>query len=235
MSHRPSQRRILITAGPTHEPIDQVRYLANRSSGRLGVALATEADRRGWAVTLLLGPVDPCTNYTQIHVERFTTTCDLSELLAEHTPHCDVLIMAAAVADYRPVTPKTTAVEKLPRSNGPITLTLEPTEDLLADLSSCKRDGQIFVGFALEAADGLLERATAKLSRKNIDAIVANPLQTMDSDTIDATLLWRDGPNDTTAGAIPKTEFARWLMDRIESARGDQPAPPSVHPTDPTC
>jgi phosphopantothenoylcysteine decarboxylase / phosphopantothenate---cysteine ligase len=197
--------------------------------------MATEADRRGWAVTLLLGPVDPCTDYTQIHVERFTTTCDLSELLAKHTSDCDVLIMAAAVADYRPVSSETTAVEKLPRSGGSITLALEPTEDLLADLSTRKRDGQMFVGFALEAADGLLVRAADKLRRKQIDAIVANPLQTMDSNTIDATLLWRDGQSDTTAGAIPKTEFARWLMDRIESARGDQPAPPSMHPADPTC
>lgn len=235
MSHRPSQRRIIITAGPTHEPIDQVRYMANRSSGRLGVALALEADRRGWSVTLLLGPVDPCSNYTQIHVERFTTTCDLRELLAVHAPHCDVLIMAAAVADYRPVISDAALADKLPRRDGPITLTLEPTEDLLAELSTRRREGQMLIGFALEPADRLHESATEKLHRKGVDAIVANPLETMDSDTIDATLLWRDGQSDTTNGAISKTSFARWLLDRIESARGDESAPPPAHWPDSIC
>lgn len=235
MPYRPSQRRIVITAGPTHEPIDRVRYLANRSSGRLGIALALEADRRGWSVTLLLGPVDPSADYTQIHVERFTTTCDLHELLATHAPRCDVLIMAAAVADYRLAGPKTAPDDKLSRDDGPITLTLEPTEDLLADLSTRRRDGQTLIGFALEPADHLLERAQEKLERKDIDAIIANPLETMGSDTIDATLLWRDGRRDSPGCALSKTAFAHWLMDRIESTRGDQPAPPRAGPTDSIC
>lgn len=222
MTNRHSSRRIVITAGPTHEPIDAVRYLANRSSGRLGEALAEEAERRGWDVTLLLGPVERSANYTRVRVERFTTTHDLDQLLQEHAPGCDILIMAAAVADFRPASPA--PEEKLRRRDGTISLSLEPTPDLLANVARGRRPGQTLVGFALEPRERLLESAMAKLERKRIDAIVANPLETMGSDTIEASLMWSDGAAVRTPGAIAKVEFAAWLLDCIEERRASQAA-----------
>lgn len=211
-----STPRIVITAGPTHEPIDAVRYLANRSSGRLGEALTLDALRRRWDVTLLIGPINTRADYTHACVERFTTTSDLQKLLALYAPRCDVLVMSAAVADYRPVQP--IAGEKLRRGDGPISLELEPTPDLLAEVAARRRPGQLLVGFALEKRHGMLESARDKLHRKGIDAIVANPLETMGAQTIDAALLWRDGRTQTPAGPLSKADFATWLLDRIEEA-----------------
>lgn len=213
-NHHPP-RRVVITAGPTHEPIDAVRYLANRSSGRLGEALAEEAARRGWDVTLLLGPVERSANYTRVRLARFTTTADLQTLLREHVPACDLLIMAAAVADYRPVASATD--EKIQRSGGTFNLSLEATPDLLAEVAASRRPGQTLIGFALEPSDRLEESARRKLERKRVDAIVANPLETMGSDLIEASVLWSDGRVDSTDGAIPKVDFAAWLFDHIES------------------
>lgn len=212
---------MLVTAGPTYEPIDAVRHIANRSSGKLGLCLATQAARRGWDVTLLLGPIETSENYTHLTVKRFSSTADLERLLFNHAPTCDVLIMAAAVADYRPIAPPTTT--KLRRRDGPIDLKLEPTPDLLAKVASHRRAGQLFVGFALEPEAGLIEAAREKMNRKGINAIVANPLQTIGSDTIDATLLWRDGSVETPEDKLEKSAFASWLIDRIEQSRALNP------------
>ena len=114
-------RHMLITAGPTHEPIDAVRYVANRSSGRMGIALAEAARDAGWAVTLLLGPVATVPP-ADVRTLSFESTADLARLLDEHFPGCDVLIMAAAVADYRP---RRTNQPKLPRQGKPLVLELE--------------------------------------------------------------------------------------------------------------
>ena len=216
MTNARENRRLLITAGPTHEPIDAVRFLGNRSSGRLGIALAACAADRGWRVTLLLGPVGRPVGCTDAEVLRFTTTTELRALLSDGAPHCDALVMAAAVADYRPATPP--PARKLSRSDGSITLKLDPTPDLLAEAASRRRPGQLFVGFALEPADRLEETARVKLEKKGIDAIVANPLETIGSDKIDATLLWRCAPTERTGGPIAKDAFAGWLLERIESA-----------------
>lgn len=216
MAQHQTPRRIVITAGPTHEPIDAVRYLANRSSGRLGEALALEAARRGWSVTLLLGPVNRSPNYTQIHIERFITTADLQALLREHAPSADVLIMAAAVADFRPAA---STEFKLKRSSGPITLELEPTPDLLLETAQRRRPGQVIIGFALEDRERMLMSAVEKVQRKDVDAIVANPLETMDSDMIEATLVWRDGSKESTGARITKDQFAAWLLDRADVAQ----------------
>lgn len=209
--------RLLITAGPTHEPIDAVRYLANRSSGRVGVALAGAAARRGWAVTLLLGPVDrPAFHtHTAVRVLRFTTTDDLRALLDTHAGECDVLIMAAAVADYRPIHAGPT---KIARGEKPITLRLEPTPDLLAEVAARRRPGQVFVGFALGPREGLLDTARTKLLAKGVDAVVANPLETIDSDTIEASILTADNRVDHTPGVLSKAAFAEWLLDRLDTA-----------------
>lgn len=207
-------RRMLITAGPTYEPIDEVRFIGNRSSGRLGVALAAEASRTGWEVTLLLGPnaVDPAPG---CRVRRFRTTADLESLLNAEFPTCDVLIMAAAVADYRPVGGG--AAGKLRRTDAGLTIQLEATPDLLAGIAKAKKLGQLIIGFALEPRDRLVESAKSKIVRKGMDAIVANPLETMNSIEIEATFISADGRCEATGTSIPKPMFAEWLMDRIES------------------
>jgi phosphopantothenoylcysteine decarboxylase/phosphopantothenate--cysteine ligase len=204
-------RRYLVTAGPTHEPIDAVRYIANRSSGRMGLALTQAALAQGHRVQLLLGPIEtpPPDN---VVVERFTTAADLRALLDFHQPQCDVLIMAAAVADY---TPRIPHAGKQPRGEEPWQIDLQPTDDLVTRCAARRSPGQIIVGFALEQEDRWLDRARAKLTRKSLDAIVANRLQTMGSSDIDAAVIDRSGAQ-TTPGAMPKTDFAAWLIEWID-------------------
>jgi phosphopantothenoylcysteine decarboxylase / phosphopantothenate---cysteine ligase len=210
-------RKLLIAAGPTHEPIDAVRYLANRSSGRMGLALAEAAREAGWPVTLLLGPtgLEPPAG---VRTERFESSAELAALLNEHFPACDLLIMAAAVADYRP---RAVTERKLPRTGEPLILELEPAPDLVAGCAAHKRPGQRIIGFALEEPAVLAQRAQEKLARKGLDAIVANPLRTMGADTIEATVYTADGATIAPAagstvapagGPLPKAEFARWLI-----------------------
>ncbi|MGP1345242.1 MAG: phosphopantothenoylcysteine decarboxylase domain-containing protein [Phycisphaerales bacterium] len=210
--------RLLITAGPTHEPIDAVRYLGNRSSGTLGVALADAAAGRGWETTLLLGPSPRHPSDARVVVRRFQTTADLEALLGAEMPGHDALIMAAAVADYRP---KRTgaAGTKLRRGEGGMTLELESTPDLLAGCTAHRRAGQVFVGFALEPAERLVESARSKLVRKGVDLIVANPLETMDSPSISATLLARGSEDraEPAPAGMDKQAFAGFLLDRVSA------------------
>ncbi len=216
--------RTLITAGPTHEPIDAVRCIANRSSGRLGLALAEAAAARGHETTLLLGPTPRGCEDTRVRVERFTTTADLGALLDRHAPHCDILVMAAAVADFRPkpglVDPQT---GKLRRKAGGLTLELEATPDLIGGIARHRRDGQFLVGFALEPRSEMLDSARAKLVSKGLDLIVANPLETMDSETISAAAVGMgpEGPGVVaeSGGAILMVRFGEWLLDVIEARR----------------
>ena len=235
-----SPPRLLITAGPTHEPIDAVRYIGNRSSGRLGIAIADAAADRGWAVTLLLGPTHLLPTNSAVIVRRYRTCADLGALLEACQPRCDLLIMAAAVADYRPKVPHAQLDTKLrrldqthdtpssessssstpPTSSGQAnhparTLELEPTEDLLAACAARRRPTQLLVGFALEPRAALRQSARAKLDRKHIDCIVANPLETMESDTIEAVLIDRWEHETATPGRLPKPLFAQWLLDRL--------------------
>ncbi len=217
----PSQRanpssprpRVLITAGPTHEAIDAIRFIGNRSSGRLGCALADECARRGLVTTLLLGPCCSEPSEPAARVERFTSCADLQLLLRTHAHASDIIIMAAAVADFRPAaaTPGT-ALTKIHRTAAGLTLQLEPTPDLLAGIAASRVATQLLVGFALEPADRLIESARAKLIRKGVDVIVANPLETMENADINATLLWADGAS-ISPGAMCKSDFASWLID----------------------
>lgn len=204
---------MLITAGPTHEPIDAVRYLANRSSGRLGFALAVAARDAGWNVTLLLGPVaaEPPTGIT---TTRYTSTADLAELLAQHFPQNDVLIMAAAVADYRP---SRVSAGKLLRAGEKRLLELEPTPDLVAACAAQRRTNQQIVAFALEEPAMLEQRATEKLARKNVDAIVANPLRTMGAADIEPLLFTSAGRTTPPVAKMDKPAFARWLIGWIDT------------------
>lgn len=216
LGHEPP--RLLLTAGPTHEPIDAVRYIGNRSSGKLGVALADEAARRGWEVRLLLGPTSLVPTDSRVQTLRFRTTADLEALLAAHVPWCDTLIMAAAVADYRPSVTADMLAGKRRRTADKMVLELEPTPDLLAGCARLRRPGQVFVGFALEPRHELLASARSKLERKKLDMIVGNPLETMDGPTIEALVLMKDGNEKRTPGAISKGEFAPWLLDLAAEA-----------------
>ena len=208
-------RHMLITAGPTHEPIDAVRYVANRSSGRMGIALAEAARDAGWAVTLLLGPVATVPP-ADVRTLSFESTADLARLLDEHFPGCDVLIMAAAVADYRP---HRTNQPKLPRQGKPLVLELEPTPDLVAACAARKRPDQRIIGFALEEPASLEQRALEKLRRKGLDAIVANPLTTMGSPDVTATIytVTEEASQAATRISGPKPDFARQLIAWIDA------------------
>jgi phosphopantothenoylcysteine decarboxylase/phosphopantothenate--cysteine ligase len=219
---------MLITAGPTHEPIDAVRFIGNRSSGRLGSALASEAAARGWDVTLLMGPVGVPTTATpdqstsidsKISMFRFRTAADLQGLLREHVAGADVLVMAAAVADFRPKDGSKFG-GKFRRKDAELVLTLEPTPDLLAEVASSRRPEQLMVGFALEPREEMMTSAREKLERKKVDLVVANPLETMDSETIEAVVIGRDGFEQRTVGTVSKAAFAPWLLDLIETRAG---------------
>lgn len=203
--------RILITAGPTFEPIDEVRFIGNRSSGRMGIALAENAISRGWPTTLLLGPgCEPPPEAARII--RFQTAAELKALLDEHWPDHDILVMAAAVSDYAP---SETISGKKSRESGPLTLVLEPTSDLLAAVAATSRDDQTMIGFALEEAGNLQTNGESKRIRKGVHAIVANPLETMDSKMVDAILLMDNGRQAAPDRPLSKTEFAGWLLDQL--------------------
>ena len=208
---------LLVTAGPTLEPIDAVRFIGNRSSGRLGVALADEAARRGWKVTLLLGPVCVRAGEPGVRVRSFRTCADLQGLLAEEAPGADVLIMAAAVADFRPRPHPAMSGGKFRRQGEGIVLELEATPDLLAGVAAARRPGQVLVGFALEPRADMLISGRAKLERKGVDLVVANPLETMDSEGIEGVALGPDGfeARPPEPGAIAKASFAGWLLDVV--------------------
>ena len=196
---------VLISAGPTHEPIDAVRFLGNRSSGRVGVELASAAAERGWDVTLLLGPsplAPVVESDSRLRVERFLTTAELGALLEQWQGQADLLILAAAVAYYRPAAAKPDV--KIRRSEGTLTLQLEPTPDLAAACAARRRGGQRIVAFALERRDHMIEGAQRKLHAKSADLIVR--------------FHWVPFPVpqiDRTTGAIDKRAFAEWLLDRI--------------------
>jgi len=163
--------KVLVTAGGTREPIDAVRYVGNRSSGRMGFALADEAARRGAEVTVIAANVSlPRTEgIDYIDVE---TAAELEQAAREAFPETDVLLMAAAVADFRPVAPHESKITKTGRDE--LIVELEPTTDVIAALAAERRPGQTVVGFAAEHGEGAAERAREKLERKGLDAIVLN-------------------------------------------------------------
>ncbi len=160
--------RVVITAGGTREPIDPVRYLGNRSSGKQGHALADEAATRGADVVLVTTVERPAANGVVVH--RVETAAQMHDVVMAEAPSADVVIMAAAVADFRPVT---TAPSKIKKASGPPTITLEETTDILRALVGARRPGQTIVGFAAET-DDVVDHAAAKLADKGVDLIVAN-------------------------------------------------------------
>lgn len=205
-------RSALVTAGPTEEPIDEVRFLGNRSSGRMGVALAIALAEHGWRVRLALGPIritPPC--HPLVDIVPFRSSRDLETLLRRELPAADLVVMAAAVADYRP-----SVVEsgKMRRSAEGMVLTLEGVPDLLATTRDARKPASRVFGFALEPSDRLRSSALEKLVRKDLAGIVANPLETMDAADIDGTLFLRDGRELSPGERCSKQAFARWLADQ---------------------
>jgi phosphopantothenoylcysteine decarboxylase/phosphopantothenate--cysteine ligase len=224
-------RRVVVAAGPTFEPVDDVRYLGNRSSGKMGFAIAAAAAARGALVTLLAGPGTPPTPpgvETRVDVR---TTADLEKALAAVAPEADVIVMAAAVADFRPAT---RAPGKLSRKTSTsTTLTLAPNPDLLAGLVHARGEAHLpfLVGFAAETVDGdaetLAERAATKLVDKGCEAIVANDVSQdgigFDSDENAVTVILADGTQTEIARA-PKTVVADKLWNLFVPRLAARPA-----------
>ena len=208
--------RVLVTAGGTREPIDPVRFIGNRSSGRMGLALASAAARRGAAVTLIAANVslpEPA-GARRIDVE---TAAELADAARSEFPSCQVLLMAAAPADFRPP-----AVEpgKLKRADG-LELRLEPTEDILAALASGRAPGQTIVGFAAETGEGARERAREKRSRKGIDLIVLNDVsdQAIGFESEDNAVTLIDAESESEVPIASKEEIAGTILDRVDRLR----------------
>jgi phosphopantothenoylcysteine decarboxylase/phosphopantothenate--cysteine ligase len=213
-------RHILISAGPTHEPIDPVRFLGNRSSGRMGVAIAEEALARGATVTLVFGPgsAAPPAGAEVVAVE---TAEEMRDAVLASLGRSDAVVMAAAVADFRP---KEVTSSKLKKEAGVPELILEPTPDILAELGE-RRSGQVLVGFAAET-DDLEAAGRAKLAAKHLDLIVVNLVghegTGFGSDTNDALLLAADG-DDVPITRWTKADLAGLLADRLASLLRDRP------------
>jgi phosphopantothenoylcysteine decarboxylase/phosphopantothenate--cysteine ligase len=205
-------RRVLVTAGPTYEPIDPVRFVGNRSSGRMGAAVAAEALARGAAVTLVLGPgaVRPPAGIEVVEIE---TAEQMHAAVLDRADASDVVVMAAAVADFRPKAP---ADRKLKKDAGPPDLVFEPTPDILAELGARRRPGQVLVGFAAET-DHVVDAGRDKRARKGVDLVVANlvgrPGTGFASETNEAAIVGPGG--DETLRTWTKAELATGLWDRV--------------------
>ena len=205
--------RILITAGPTREPIDPVRYIGNRSSGKMGAALARAALKAHHSTTVILGPVAEPYPSEARRIDVETSAEMLDSVLSEFPAH-DLLIMAAAVADYRPVA---TSAQKLSREGARI-LELEPTEDVIAAAGRIKKPGQKTIGFSLESTRDL-DRVRGKMRQKNLDLVVYNPLATIASDSIQPSLLYADGRVENLESRS-KADFADMLLQRAAQLFG---------------
>ncbi|MEX2412660.1 MAG: phosphopantothenoylcysteine decarboxylase, partial [Thermoleophilaceae bacterium] len=209
---------VLVTAGGTREPIDAVRYVGNRSSGRMGVALAAEAARRGAAVTLIGAnlAVPPPSGVDLVEV---TTAAELEAATSDRFPACDVLLMVAAVADFRPADVAGGKIKKDGR--GELTVRLESTADVLGGLAELRRDGQTLVGFAAEHGEDGLAHARGKLERKRLDAVVLNDVSQpgigFDAEENEVTILTRDGEQPVPRGS--KSAIAIAILDRVEAVR----------------
>jgi phosphopantothenoylcysteine decarboxylase/phosphopantothenate--cysteine ligase len=211
--------RVLVSAGGTREPIDPVRFIGNRSSGRMGLALAAAAARRGADVTLVRAnvslPGPP--GVRELSVE---TTAQLSAAIEAELPACDVLLMAAAPADFRAVAPAPTKITR--QGEAALELHLEPTEDILAAAGSARRPGQVLVGFAAETGAQALGRAREKLARKAVDAIVFNDVSRpeigFDSASNEVTIV--ESSDEHHVPLASKEEVAEAILDCVEALRG---------------
>lgn len=206
--------KILITAGPTYEKIDPVRFIGNYSSGKMGFALAEACAERGASVTLIAGPVHLKTNHPNIHRIDVESALQMYEAAMKAFPEQDAAILCAAVADYRP---ETCADQKIKRSGEDMVIRLVPNPDIAASLGQIATEKQALVGFALETNNGE-EHALGKLTRKNLDFIVLNSLSEdgagFQVDTNKITILSKDG-SKTAYPVKLKTEVANDIIDQL--------------------
>lgn len=211
---RLSGKKVLITAGPTYEKIDPVRFVGNYSSGKMGFALAEACALQGAEVTLVSGPVMLQTKHPAIRRIDVESAQEMYDAATSHFPEADITILSAAVADF---TPETTADKKIKRKGDELVLNLRPTQDIAATLGTLKKDNQLLVGFALET-DNEVQNAQSKMERKNLDFIVLNSLQDKGAgfrvDTNKITIL--DRQQGTTAYDVKtKQEVAEDIVEYI--------------------
>ncbi len=207
-------KKALVTAGPTHEPLDPVRFIGNHSTGKMGIAIAEVLARRGAEVTLVLGPTGLLPENTDLQVIRVGSAQEMYAACAPLFPEMDITVLAAAVADYRPAL---FSEQKIKKKDDDLNLPLAKTVDIAATLGSQKKPGQILVGFALET-NNEIEYARQKMERKNLDFIVLNSLQDAGAgfghDTNKITILRRNGLQ-TAFELQTKTEAAQDIVEEI--------------------
>jgi phosphopantothenoylcysteine decarboxylase/phosphopantothenate--cysteine ligase len=211
-------KHVLVSAGGTREPIDAVRFVGNRSSGRMGVALAAEARRRGAHVTLLAANLQVAAP-VGVDVIETPSAADLAREALARGPLVDVIVMSAAVADYRPAE---ALASKRPKDTTTWTVDLEPTTDVLQTLGESRREGQVLVGFAADQGARGLERAREKLGRKNADLIVFNDVARGDIgfDTTDNEVTVVSHGGERAIAKAPKDEIAALILDEVEALLG---------------
>jgi phosphopantothenoylcysteine decarboxylase / phosphopantothenate---cysteine ligase len=211
-----------VTAGGTREPIDSVRFLGNSSSGRMGLALAEAARSRGAQVTLVAANVSLASS-AGIDRRDVVTALELQQACEQEFPACDVLLMAAAVADFRPAAPHAGKIKKSGRAG--LSLELEATADVLATLSAGRRDGQTLVGFAAEHGERAIEQGREKLTGKGLDAIVVNDISRddigFDAEANEVTILTALGSpdGDRKVRRAAKAQVAEAILDTVEQLR----------------
>ena len=210
-----ASKKILITAGPTREPIDPVRYISNFSTGKMGIALADECVARGAEVILVKGPTQLRSGHDSIREINVQTAAEMYAACSQYFAECDVIIFAAAVADY---TPKSPAATKIKKKEDEFTLELVKTKDIAYELGKQKKPEQISVGFALET-DNEMENALGKLNKKNLDMIVLNSLKDegagFQHDTNKITIVDKSG-NVVKFELKPKAAVASDIVDYIQ-------------------
>jgi phosphopantothenoylcysteine decarboxylase / phosphopantothenate---cysteine ligase len=216
--------KVLVTAGGTREPIDSVRFIGNSSSGRMGFALAQAAHARGAEVTLLAANV-ALPRPPGVVCHDLGTAAELQEASEREFPACDLLLMTAAVADFRPRKPAEGKIKKSGRTS--LELELEPTVDVLAALAEQRRDGQTLVGFAAEHGERAVDYARKKLTEKGLDAVVVNDISRedigFDVEVNEVAILTVDAKRQETVQYVPrasKTEVAEAILDAVERLRG---------------
>jgi phosphopantothenoylcysteine decarboxylase/phosphopantothenate--cysteine ligase len=212
-------KTVLVSAGGTREPLDAVRFVGNRSSGRMGVALAAEAHRRGAEVTLLAANL-AVPAPSGVEVIETPAAADLEREALARAAEADVVVMAAAVADYRPAE---AFAAKRPKDSAAWTVELEPTTDVLSALGERRRDSQLLVGFAAETGEMGLERAREKLARKGADLFVLNDVGRTDIgfDTYENEVTLLTAGGERTVSKAPKDEIAAAILDEVEALLGN--------------
>jgi phosphopantothenoylcysteine decarboxylase/phosphopantothenate--cysteine ligase len=215
-------RSVLVTAGGTREPLDAVRYVGNRSSGKMGVAVADEAARRGAEVTLVLAAATARPS-APMHTVRVSSAAEMGTATLAAADAADVVVMSAAVSDYSPAEPD---AGKRTKDGKPWIVTMQPTPDILQELGRRRRPGQVLVGFAAEHGDGAVDRARSKLERKGVDMIVMNDISRRDigfeADSNEIVIV--TSHEETGVSRRSKQRVAAAIWDAIDAVASSQPA-----------